>query len=1143
VTRGLIVALRRFAVCVIAVLGAVVSASANAGIGYYRYPALAGDTVVFTAEGDLWSVPLAGGQASRLTTHLAEETNATTSADGKWLAFAAAYDGPTEVYVMPLTGGSPRRVSFEGTRSVPVGWTPAGEVLYITQSPTGPSREWIAIAVDPTNLHRHALPLADISDAAMGADGHTLYFTRFGLITSLDNVHFYRGGLLSRLWRFDLDGGAEAQLVADHADDKDRHNDRRPMPWGDRLYFISDRDGRDNLWSMALDGSDPRQLTHEADFDVRTASLDQGRIVFQAGADLYLYDIASGAERKLTIDLLSDFDQEREHLVKKPLDFFENADFAPSGERVAVTARGRVALMGVGPLRRIDIATPPTARAGSAVVSPDGRWVYAIVEDGTTAAGDDAGAPQIWRFAADGGSDKQQLTTDDAGHRWGLWLSPDGKWLAHATTDGRLFLLDIEKGENQLIDTAEAADLHEIVAWSSDSRHLAFARSDSNVDRAQIFLYEPATQTKARLTSDRYNSRSPTFTPDGKWLYFLSDRQFESSNRSPWGDRNMGPFFDRRTKIYALALQADLRFPFQPKDELTPAEPATKDGDKTDEKPAADKDKKPAPLPVRWEGLADRLYEVPLMAGNYAALQTDGKLLYFLDEIGTEGRATLKTLKISNDNEKPQDFLGDVREFALSADRKKLFLRRWAADNRIGDMFIVPAGAKPPDNLSKAPTEIGKAKGEIGRTSGDFGKMIEDLDKVLVRASDWSITVDPKAEWRQMFGDAWRLHRDFFFDRDMHGVDWLKIREKYRPLVERVADRAELNDLLAQMMAELGALHSQVVAGDLRTAPDGGRPAFLGAVLAAEPTGARIVHIYRSDVELPDERSPLARTGIDAREGDVISAVDGRAVTEVNDISELLVGKAGEQVLLTLKRTDPQANGTAPPEREIKIVVKPVDSAHNTGLRYGDWEEGRRAVVEAASGGRIGYLHLRAMGPEDIAAFAREFYAQYDRDGLIIDVRRNNGGNIDSWVIEKLLRRAWAVWRPRYGTRHQWNMQQSFRGHLAVLIDESTYSDGEAFAAGIKALGLGPLIGTRTAGAGVWLREDTKLSDRGWPRVAEYPVFAASTGELLVENKGVEPDIVVENLPHATFAGEDAQLDAAIHTLQEKLKSDPVPPL
>jgi tricorn protease len=319
----------------------------------------------------------------------------------------------------------------------------------------------------------------------------------------------------------------------------------------------------------------------------------------------------------------------------------------------------------------------------------------------------------------------------------------------------------------------------------------------------------------------------------------------------------------------------------------------------------------------------------------------------------------------------------------------------------------------------------------------------------------------------------------------------------------------------------------------VRAAQDTPPAGFLGALFERQADGYRITHIFRTDPEVPSDRAPLAQPGVDAREGDVVTAINGRPVSEAADIAELLANQAHNQVLLTLKR-----NG-----KEVRTIATAIDARRNDSLRYGDWEEERRARVEKASGGKIGYLHLRAMGPDDIATFAREFYAQYDRDGLIIDVRRNNGGNIDSWVIEKLLRRTWAVWHPRGAKLHPGNMQQTFRGHLAVLIDERTYSDGETFSAAIKALKIAPLIGRKTAGAGVWLSDDNPLVDFGRARVAEMGQFAYGDGSQLVEGKGVEPDIDVENLPNATFKGSDAQLDRAIKLLAEQLKTDPVKPL
>jgi tricorn protease len=384
-----------------------------------------------------------------------------------------------------------------------------------------------------------------------------------------------------------------------------------------------------------------------------------------------------------------------------------------------------------------------------------------------------------------------------------------------------------------------------------------------------------------------------------------------------------------------------------------------------------------------------------------------------------------------------------------------------------------------------------------------------------------------------MFADSWLMHRDFFYDARMHGADWAAAKAKFAPLADRVTDRDELNDLLGQMSAEIGALHSQIRPGDVRAAQDTPQAGFLGALLDRQADGYRITHIFRTDPEVPSERAPLSQPGVDAREGDVITAVNGRPVGDVADIAELLANQAKNQVLLALKR-----NG-----KEVRTVVTAIDARRNDSLRYGDWEEERRARVEKASGGKIGYLHLRAMGPDDIAAFAREFYAQYDRDALIIDVRRNNGGNIDSWVIEKLLRRTWAVWHRRGTKRPIANMQQTFRGHLAVLIDERTYSDGETFAAGIKALKIAPLIGRKTAGAGVWLSDDNPLVDFGRARVAEMGQFSYETGGQIVEGKGVEPDIDVENLPNATYLGGDAQLERAVKLLTEQLKSDPVKPL
>jgi len=1096
----------------------LLATSAYAADPYLRFPAVRGDTVVFTAEGDLWKAGLQGGPAQRLTTHAGTEAMAAISPDGKWLAFVGSYEGTPEAYVMPLAGGLPKRLTFANENVRVLGWTAQGEVLVALPAQAGPRNQWEVSAVKPATLARRTFQVADANDAVLDDSGKTLYFTRLGLVMTGDNVRRYRGGAHAQLWRYDIDGGGEARQVFG----ADAGNNKRPMWWNGRLYFISDRDGSDNIWSSDPNGGDLRQHTRHRDWDVRNAALGDGRIVYQLGADVQVLDLASNASRPLKVSLLSDFDQQRTRQIRSPLDALTSTALSAKEERLVITARGRVSIAGTGSLRRVEIAIPEGARARDAVFSHDEKSVYAIV--------DTSGENEIWKFAADGSGKGEPLTMDGNNHRWALYPSPDGKWLAHTDKKGRMWLLDLATRANALIDDAGKAgvDQHDTAVWSADGRNLAFVRSDTSAQRDQIGLYSVESKQLAFVTGDRYPSESPAFSPDGKWLYFLSARNFTLANGSPWGDRNMGPVFDKRVGVFALALQPGNRFPFKADDELSkaaakPAETpedkaaekavekaadkaAEKSSEKSAEKPAAGKGAAPAKaLPaIVFAGLSERVYEVPLAAGNYRDLAVDDKRLYFLERENNEGRYALKTLAIARTSPQPETFVAGVRSYDLSGDHKHVYYRTFSASGP-GDMMIVEAGAK-------APTDTSKAK---------------------VRVDDWTLISNPRLEWTQMFNDAWRMHRDFLYDAKMRGVDWNAVRTKYTPLVERVSERAELNDILGMMVAEVGALHSQVAPGDIRRPAPEGNPAGLGAVLARTDKGYRVEHVYRTEPEQPNARAPLAQPDVDVREGDVITAVNGRPVLEARDISDLLLNQADKQVLLNVTTSKGAAR---------TVIVTPVAQSRQATLRYGDWEQGLAQQVNQASKGRIGYLHLRAMGSGDIATFAREFYANVDRDGLIIDVRRNQGGNIDSWIIEKLLRKAWAYWAPPSGRTYA-NMQNTFRGHLVVLVDELTYSDGETFAAGIKALGLAPLVGKRTAGAGVWLSDRNRLADNGMVRVAENGQFSEADGQWLIEGVGVAPDVEVDNLPHATYAGRDRQLEVAIEMLQKKLKEQPVKPL
>ena len=450
-----------------ALLGQVFAGQAQADIGYYRYPTIHENTVVFTAEGDLWKVSASGGTAQRLTTHAAEEFDARISPDGRWIAFTASFDSAVEAYVMPIDGGQPKRVSFDGARVWLQGWTPQNEVLYASENVSGPFRRRVLHAVNVATLAQRTLPLHDVHEAAFSDDGATLFFVRFGLQLSTDNARAYRGGAMAQLWKFGLDGKAEAvRLAADV-----QASLSRPMVAGERLNFVSDADGIHNLWSMQFDGSDRRQHTRHTELDVRGATLGDGRIVYQHGADLRRFDIASGNDEVIAINLVSDFEQRRQRWLRTANTFTTDIALAKDGASVALTARGKVVLAAPGPLRRREIAIPDNHRARAAVISVDGRYVFAI--------SDIDGDNEVWRFPVDGSGGAKQLTDDGGVHRWHLFPSPDGRWLAHDDKRGQLWLLDLDSGDNRKIDVGPMVgdDAYTDVVWSPDGRYIALTRA------------------------------------------------------------------------------------------------------------------------------------------------------------------------------------------------------------------------------------------------------------------------------------------------------------------------------------------------------------------------------------------------------------------------------------------------------------------------------------------------------------------------------------------------------------------------------------------------------------------------------------------------------------------------------------------
>ena len=1067
--------------------------------GYYRHPAIHGDMIVFTAEGDLWEVGSAGGPARRLTSGAGTELYTSISPDGRTVAFSASYEGPKDVYTMPTSGGVPQRRTWGGESmgkdpdgDEVAGWMPDGRILVRTwRYSTLPDSELVAF--DENGGHE-IIPLAQASEGVFTPDGKTLFFTR--LPRQGSNTKRYQGGTAENLWRYE--SGSEAvPLTADWTGTS--HN---PMYWNGRVYFLSDRDGVMNVYSMDRDGHDVKEETHHRGLDVQSASLSDGRIVYQCGADLWLLDLKSGKDAIVPITIVSDFDQLRDHWVKKPLDYLTAAHVAPDGSAAVFTARGEVFTLPRKEGRIVKVAGDSGVRFREARYMPDGKSIFTLSTQ--------TGETEFWKYPANGvqaAHKPEQWTHDATVLRMDGVVSPDGRWLAYRDKDQQLWLRDLDLKKEKKIAQSMTGGFEDL-AWSPDGKWLAYVESARNTFD-QIKILDAFSGEVHLVTSDHYNSGSPAWSSDGKWLYFLSDRMLKTTVSSPWGSRQPDPSFDRATKVYEVALPGDARSPFARADEL---HPDTADGAK-DSKGASEEKKAKPSVKIDFDELSSRVREVPVPSRNYGSLQALEKRLCWLDRDAASNKAALACIDIDNKWEDPAEVtkkgeipylvLADVKGYEVSADRKRMLVRK---DD---DFFLFDSDL-------------------TGKNSSEA----KVLSQAKVDLSQWEIMVNPHEEFRQLYLDAWRLERDYFYDRGMHGVDWPKLRDRYLPLVDRVADRRELDDVIAQMASELSALHIFVAVGDARQAADRVGLGALGAVLRKDTkAGGFIVdHVYRHDPDLPNLAAPFSRPDSRVKEGEVVLSIDGTPLVDVADERALLRGKADRQVLLRVKSTQGA-------ERDVLVV--PLSAAEESDVRYREWEYTRRLKVDADSKGHIGYVHLQAMGSEDIEQWAREFYPVFDRDGLIVDVRHNRGGNIDSWLLSKLMRKAWFYWQPRIGQPH-WNMQYAFRGHMVVLCDQETGSDGEAFTEGFRRLGLGKAIGLRTWGGEIWLSFDNPLADNGIATAAEDGVYGPE-GKWLIEGHGVDPDIVKDNLPHASFLGEDAQLDEAVRYLQEQIKNDPRP--
>lgn len=1065
-----------------------------------RFPDVHGDQVVFCHGGDLWSASVAeaagggGALARRLTAHPGQELFPKLSPDGRWIAFTGQYDGDEQVYVIPSTGGVPQQLTWYPSRGpLPqrwgfdnqvYGWTPDGErVLFRSTRAARGLTDTRLYTVARTGDLARALEVPVAGGGDLSPDGSKLVYSP--LTRDFRTWKRYQGGWAQELFVFDRASHALTPVAPSVRTERD------PMWIGDSIWFASDRDGTLNLYSWKVAGGGVEQRTHETTWDVRWPSRgDAGQIVFERAGELELYDTKSGTQRHLSIRVPDDGLNTRPGLVSAA-GLIESVALSPKGERALFSARGEVFSAPVehGAVR--NLSRTPGAHERSAVWSPDGAQV-AFLSDAT-------GEEEIWLAPQDATAPPTQLTRGSSERRYGLVWSPDGQWIAFSDASGRIRLANAASGELVEVARDRGGNAGDYV-WAPDSRWLAFSLSQEN-GFSTIALWNLEERVVHQVTSELFNSFEPVFAPDGKLLWFLSDRTYAPQ----LGEREWNYLACRMTGIFALALRKDVAHPFPPQsDEATVAKKDEKDEDEAKDK---DKDKDdedgdeesatPEPLVIDLDGLAERVCPVPVEADNLRGLSAnEGHLFYVVTGAGYYGRESEREnvlMAFSLEEREAKPLVEGAGGYALSADGKKLLARK---DGQF-QLYEAKAGAGDPKTVSTA---------------------------------DLRALRDPRAEFAQIFGEVWRRYRDYFYVPNMHGYDWNALRAQYEPLLEHVAHRADLNYLLGEMVAELNVGHAYVSEGQWEI-PERTPVALLGCDLEADAASGR----YRIGRILPGQneeeryRSPLREIGVDAREGDWILAIDGEPLTTADNPYRRLRDRADRPVVLTLSSA---ADGSAPRQ----VSVRPLTS--EASLRYLDFVLSNRARVDALSGGRLAYLHVPDMGENGIREFIKWYYGQVRKDGLIVDDRDNGGGNVSQMLIERLRRTLLSTGFSRHSDFTDTYPSVVFTGPMVCILNEDSASDGDIFPWMFREAGLGKLIGKRSWGGVVGISGHGPLMDGGSVFVPEHGNNAAD-GSWAVEGHGVDPDIVVDNDATSILAGRDPQLEKAVEVLLAELPSKP----
>ncbi|MEW5986444.1 MAG: S41 family peptidase [Chloroflexota bacterium] len=1093
--------------------------------GYYRFPTIHGKTIIFVSEDDLWTVPAAGGLARRLTSDPGMVSNPALSPDGQYLAFSGRDEGHWEVYVMAAIGGPAHRLTHLGARSWVAGWTPDGHsIVFASDSGQPFDRLSFLHAVELEGGEPRRLDTGPAFSLSYGPKGGLV----IGRHTS-DLAHWkrYRGGLAGDLWIDPAGDGDWRRLI------RLEGNLAQPLWVGQRIYFVSDHEGIGNLYSCRPDGNDLRRHTHHQDYYVRHPSTDGRRIVYHAGAELFVFDPSTNEARQVAIEYHSSQSQRKRKFVDAGR-YLQDYNLHPGGLAVALTVRGKPFVMTNWEGPAIPYGQPGGVRYRLVSWLSEGPRLVMISDIG----GEEA--LEIYNvepgFAQVAGEEKGDLVWSaptrldglDVGRVTEMLVSPIKDEVALTNHRFELMVVSLADKTARVLDRSRYGQMSGM-AWSPDGRWLAYGFATTR-QTSIIKLCRVATGETYEVTRPVLRDTQPAFDPDGRYLYFLSYRDFDPVYDNihfnltfPWGVR-----------LYLVTLQADLTSPFVPlpraPGEKPPRPMARQEVSETaetkeEEAPTEGEEqpeKEPPGLQIDLEGIADRVVAFPIEEGRYRQVRAiRDKVLFssfplegalqqsWLPETVPSARGRIEAFDLV---ELKEDVLIEgVTDFDVSMDGKTLIYRS-------GEYLrLLRAGEKPEPNGRGANRKTGWL----------------DLERIRV-------SINPAAEWEQMYREAWRLQRDYFWNPEMSGVDWQMVYQRYLPLLKRVAARSEFSDLMWEMQGELGTSHAYEFGGDYRPEPkyDQG---FLAADFQydAESDSYRLTHVVQGDVWDENASSPLCRPGLKVRPGDRLIAVNGRRVDKHTSPRQLLVNQANNEVLLTFALTPPpspsEGEGAGGEGDLHTIWVRAL--GNETPARYRQWVDSNRQRVHEATNGRAGYIHIPDMGARGYAEFHRGYLAELEREGLIIDVRFNGGGHVSGLILQKLAQRRLGYDVRRWGEPLPYP-EETVKGPLVALTNEQAGSDGDMFCHAFKMMGLGPLIGKRTWGGVVGITVDDTLVDGGVTTQPAFSLWLEDVGWGL-ENYGTVPDIEVEYRPQDYVAGRDPQLERAIEEILQRLATHP----